>query len=76
MAGIHLEDQIFPKKCGHMEGKALIPLEEMAGKIRAACEAREDPDFVDHRAHRQPRGGGRGGGGAPGAAPTPRPAPT
>jgi methylisocitrate lyase len=46
VAGIHLEDQIFPKKCGHMEGKALVPLEEMAGKIRAACEAREDPDFV------------------------------
>jgi methylisocitrate lyase len=46
VAGIHLEDQIFPKKCGHMEGKALIPAEEMAGKIRAACEARQDPDFV------------------------------
>ena len=46
VAGIHLEDQIFPKKCGHMEGKALISLEEMAGKIRAACEARQDPDFV------------------------------
>ena len=46
VAGIHLEDQIFPKKCGHMENKALVPLEEMVGKIRAACEAREDPDFV------------------------------
>jgi methylisocitrate lyase len=46
VAGIHLEDQVFPKKCGHMEGKALIPLEEMVGKIRAACEAREDQDFV------------------------------
>ncbi len=46
VAGIHLEDQIFPKKCGHMEGKALIPLDEMVGKIRAACEARQDPDFV------------------------------
>ncbi|MGH7267756.1 MAG: methylisocitrate lyase [Candidatus Rokuibacteriota bacterium] len=45
-AGIHLEDQVFPKKCGHMDGKALIPAEEMAGKIRAACEARQDPDFV------------------------------
>jgi methylisocitrate lyase len=45
-AGIHLEDQIFPKKCGHMEGKALVGLDEMVGKIRAACEAREDPDFV------------------------------
>jgi methylisocitrate lyase len=46
VAGIHIEDQIFPKKCGHMEGKALVSVEEMAGKIRAACEAREDPDFV------------------------------
>jgi methylisocitrate lyase len=46
VAGIHLEDQVFPKKCGHMEGKVLVPLEEMVGKIRAACEAREDPDFV------------------------------
>jgi methylisocitrate lyase len=46
VAGIHLEDQIFPKKCGHMEGKEVIPLDEMVGKIRAACAAREDPDFV------------------------------
>jgi len=46
VAGIHLEDQIFPKRCGHMEGKVLVPLEEMAAKVRAACEAREDPDFV------------------------------
>ncbi len=46
VAGIHIEDQIFPKKCGHMEGKALVPVEEMVGKIRAACEAREDADFV------------------------------
>lgn len=46
VAGIHLEDQIFPKKCGHMEGKEVIPLDEMVGKIRAACAAREDPDFA------------------------------
>lgn len=46
VAGIHVEDQIFPKKCGHMEGKTLVPVDEMVGKIRAACEAREDPDFV------------------------------
>ncbi len=46
VAGIHLEDQMFPKKCGHMEGKALVPLEEMAGKLRAACAAREDSDFL------------------------------
>lgn len=46
VAGIHIEDQIFPKKCGHMDGKALVSLDEMVGKIRAAREAREDPDFV------------------------------
>jgi methylisocitrate lyase len=46
VAAIHLEDQIFPKKCGHMEGKEVVPLHEMVGKIRAAREAREDPDFL------------------------------
>jgi 2-methylisocitrate lyase-like PEP mutase family enzyme len=38
VAGIHLEDQVMPKKCGHMSGKAVIPADEMAGKIRAAVE--------------------------------------
>ena len=46
VAGIHLEDQVMPKKCGHMSGKAVIPAEEMVGKIRAAVAARRDPDFV------------------------------
>jgi 2-methylisocitrate lyase-like PEP mutase family enzyme len=46
VAGIHLEDQVMPKKCGHMSGKAVIPAEEMAGKIRAAVAARRDPDLV------------------------------
>src|SRR5688572_22963884 len=46
VAGIHLEDQVMPKKCGHMSGKAVIPAEEMVGKIRAAAAARRDPDFV------------------------------
>lgn len=46
VAGVHFEDQIFPKKCGHMEGKALVSTEEMVGKLRAAVAAREDPDFV------------------------------
>ncbi len=45
-AGMNLEDQIFPKKCGHMEGKQIIPLEEMVLKIEAACDAKKDPDFV------------------------------
>jgi len=46
VAGIHIEDQVWPKRCGHMFGKRLIPREEMAQKIRAAREARRDPDFV------------------------------
>jgi len=46
VAGIQLEDQVMPKKCGHMSGKALIGADEMAGKIRAAVEARRDPDLV------------------------------
>jgi 2,3-dimethylmalate lyase len=45
-AGIHIEDQVAPKKCGHMEGKLVIPAAEMAAKIRAATEARTNPDFV------------------------------
>jgi len=45
-AGIQLEDQVLPKKCGHLSGKALIPPEEMAKKIKAAAEARRNPDFV------------------------------
>lgn len=46
VAGIHIEDQVMPKKCGHMSGKAVIPADEMAGKIRAAVAARRDPDFL------------------------------
>lgn len=46
VAGLHIEDQIWPKKCGHMEGKQVIPLAEMVQKIRAAVDARLDPDFV------------------------------
>ncbi len=46
VAGIHIEDQVAPKKCGHMEGKLVIPAAEMVAKIRAATEARGDPDFV------------------------------
>jgi 2,3-dimethylmalate lyase len=46
VAGIHIEDQVAPKKCGHMEGKQVIAAEEMAQKIRAAVDARTDPDFV------------------------------
>ncbi len=46
VAGIHIEDQVMPKRCGHFEGKRLISVEEMAGKIVAATEARRDPDFI------------------------------
>jgi len=45
-AGIHIEDQVAPKKCGHMEGKLVIPAEEMVEKVRAAVQARAQPDFV------------------------------
>ena len=46
VAGIHIEDQVMPKKCGHMSGKAVIPADEMVGKIRAAVAARRDSDFL------------------------------
>lgn len=45
-AGINLEDQIAPKRCGHMEGKEVVPLTEMVLKVRAARAAAKDPDFV------------------------------
>ena len=45
-AGINLEDQVMPKRCGHYTGKAVIPMEEMVGKVRAAADARRDKDFV------------------------------
>jgi 2-methylisocitrate lyase-like PEP mutase family enzyme len=48
VAGIHIEDQVIPKRCGHVAGRRVIPLEEAVGKFRAAARAREeaDPDFV------------------------------
>ncbi len=45
-SAIHFEDQVLPKKCGHLEGKQLISAEAMAEKIRAACAARRDADFM------------------------------
>jgi len=45
LAGIHLEDQLAPKRCGHLDGKQVIAADEMAKKIRAAVRARSDPDF-------------------------------
>lgn len=46
VAGIHIEDQVTPKRCGHFEGKAVISAEEMVKKIEAAIYAREDQDFL------------------------------
>jgi len=45
-AGIILEDQVFPKRCGHFEGKQVIPSEEMVLKFKAAVRARQDSDFL------------------------------
>ena len=46
MAAIMIEDQVWPKRCGHMAGKAVIPAEEMVQKIKAAVDARQDSNFV------------------------------
>src|SRR5712691_10476067 len=45
LAGLHIEDQGFPKKCGHLDNKVIVPLDEYLAKIRAAVAARRDPDF-------------------------------
>lgn len=45
-AALHLEDQVWPKRCGFLAGKAVVPMDEMCAKVRAACAARRDPDFV------------------------------
>src|SRR5256884_5018440 len=46
LAGCHIEDQEFPKRCGHLAGKTLVDLEEMVGKIKAAVASRRDPNFM------------------------------
>lgn len=46
VAAIHLEDQVSPKRCGHMSGKQVVPVGEMVDKVHAAVEARTDPGFV------------------------------
>jgi len=46
VAGLHIEDQGFPKKCGHLDDKTVIPLDEYLAKIRAAAAARTNPDFL------------------------------
>ncbi len=46
MAAVMIEDQVWPKRCGHMKGKDVIPAAEMVQKVKAACDARRDPDLV------------------------------
>lgn len=46
VAGVHLEDQVMPKRCGHLAGKSLVDADVMAAKVRAAVAARRDPSFV------------------------------
>ncbi|MFD9083273.1 methylisocitrate lyase [Streptomyces erythrochromogenes] len=46
LAGLHLEDQVNPKRCGHLDGKGVVPREEMTRRLRAAVDARRDPDFL------------------------------
>jgi methylisocitrate lyase len=46
IAGMHLEDQVFPKRCGHFEGKEVASADEMVQKLRSAVDARDDPDFL------------------------------
>ncbi len=48
-AGLHLEDQVFPKRCGHLDGKSLIPVEDMVKKVEIASHARDEcsnGDFI------------------------------
>ncbi len=45
-AALHIEDQVWPKRCGFLAGKQVIPLEEQVAKVRAACDARHSADFV------------------------------
>jgi 2-methylisocitrate lyase-like PEP mutase family enzyme len=46
VAGLHIEDQVAPKRCGHLDGKEVIPREQFIAKIRAAVDARRSPDFL------------------------------
>src|ERR1041384_2556824 len=46
LAGCHIEDQVFPKRCGHLSGKEVVDLAEMVDKVAAATKARRDKDFL------------------------------
>jgi 2-methylisocitrate lyase-like PEP mutase family enzyme len=45
-AGLHIEDQVFPKRCGHFEGKSVVSTDDMLFRLQAALDARTDPDFL------------------------------
>ena len=45
-AGVNIEDQQMPKRCGHLDGKSIVPIDEAIAKVRACAQARSDPDFV------------------------------
>ncbi len=45
-AALHIEDQVWPKRCGFLAGKQVIPIDDMVAKVRAACDARRNPNFV------------------------------
>jgi len=45
-SALHLEDQVWPKRCGFLSGKQVIPMEDMVPKVRAACDARRDPNMM------------------------------
>src|SRR5690349_3129531 len=46
LAGCHIEDQVNPKRCGHLDGKSVVPVADMVRRIRAAVSARRDPNFT------------------------------
>lgn len=46
IAGCHIEDQVNPKRCGHLDNKALVPISDMVQKVRAAADAKSDPNFL------------------------------
>ncbi|MFZ8933678.1 MAG: methylisocitrate lyase [Bacteriovoracaceae bacterium] len=46
IAGCHLEDQVNPKRCGHLDNKSIVPIEEMVRKVKAAADGKRDPNFI------------------------------
>ena len=73
---MHIEDQVQAKRCGHRPGKEIVPQDEMVDRIKAAVDARTDPDFVIMARTDALAVEGSGGGHRARAAPASRPAPT